>query len=100
MREAQLQRTLRERLKKLGFATRKVQWVGCRGAPDLLVLFGSSHEFVEVKTQGGKLTPLQRREHEILRAGGFHVHTIYGEFGVKLYLEAAQLSGRGGAAPR
>lgn len=68
---------LKRRVKETGGETRKVKWLGRRGAPDRLVgwpLHGCAF-FVEMKEadQPWGLQDHQAREIEWLRACGFHV---------------------------
>lgn len=72
---------LKALVKQHGGETRKVEWSGRRGAPDILVLFPGRHFFVEVKAPGEKPRPEQLREHERLRKAGFDVFVIDSEEG-------------------
>lgn len=67
---------IKRAVKALGGETRKVEWSGRRGAPDLLVLLPGCHFFVEAKAPGQKPRPEQEREHERLRKAGFDVYVI------------------------
>lgn len=67
---------IKRAVKALGGETRKVEWSGRRGAPDLLVLLPGCHFFVEAKAPGQKPRPEQEREHERLRKAGFEVYVI------------------------
>lgn len=62
-----------------GGETRKVEWSGRRGAPDLLVLLPNDHFFVEAKAPGEKPRPDQLREHTRLRKAGFRVYVVDSE---------------------
>lgn len=100
-RERDVQESLRRIAKSLGIATRKMGgYTMYRGAPDLLLLGpGPRHGWIEVKREGGKLTELQEREHEVLRAAGFFVRVVYGdgeiEDALAAYLRAPQRWGLG-----
>jgi hypothetical protein len=103
-RERDVQKTLREVAKRLGIETRKCAWTAFRGAPDLLLLGpGARHGWIEVKREGGKLTPLQAAEHPKLRAAGFFVGVVYGDPDIErvlaAYLGASGVSDRGREAP-
>ncbi len=80
-RERDVQQSLRRVATRLGIETRKMGgFTNYRGAPDLLLLGpGKRHGWIEVKREGGKLTELQVREHEVLRATGFFVGVVYGD---------------------
>lgn len=61
-----------------GGKTRKVKWIGRKGAPDELVLLPDFGGFVELKRpKGGKLTKHQILEHGELRKAGFFVAVIH-----------------------
>lgn len=68
----------REARLRLG-ETRKVEWSGRRGAPDLLVLLPKTHFFVEAKAPGEKPRSDQLREHTRLRKAGFRVYVVDSE---------------------
>ena len=94
--ERDVQESLRRIARSLGIETRKTGWVQYRGAPDLLLLGpGKRHGWIEVKREGGKLTELQAREHEVLKAAGFFVYVVHGDPDIESAL-AAYLRGRCG----
>lgn len=89
MRESAIERYLVKRVKEAGGETRKVKWIGRRGAPDRIVMFPSfkdglwNHRYsalggiwVEVKRPGGIIEPHQEREHTLMRHMGLSVITI------------------------
>lgn len=50
------------------------------GIPDRIVLMpGGVTLYVELKTETGVLSPIQKHRHEQMRALGFHVYTLYGK---------------------
>ena len=52
---------------------------GRQGVPDRIVLMpGGKVAFVELKTETGKLSPMQKVVQEQLRGLGFDVYTVYG----------------------
>lgn len=77
--EGKVVAAIKKAVKKHGGETRKVEWSGRRGAPDLLILLPGRHLFVEAKAPGEKPRPEQLREHERLRAAGFSVHVVSSE---------------------
>ena len=62
--EADVEQYLRDRIKDLGGETRKVKWIGRRGAPDRRCMTTYGCVWVEVKKPGERLADHQRREHE------------------------------------
>ena len=59
-----------------GGETRKVRWIGRRGAPDRLVMLPHRTVWVELKAPGKKAKPYQAREHAVMRRYGFDVVVI------------------------
>lgn len=74
--EGKVVAAIKRAVKALGGETRKVEWSGRRGAPDLLVLLPGHHFFIEAKAPGEKPRPEQLREHERLRKAGFDVFVL------------------------
>lgn len=95
-RESTVEDYLVQRVKALGGAVRKVNWVGVNGAPDRLVLIPGRHDrthadivcdlppmwipprsiWVELKRPGGKARHRQEEEHAVLRQYGQAVYVI------------------------
>ncbi len=74
MRERDVEKYLRERVKALGGLALKFVSPGCIGVPDrLLLLPGGRAVFAELKAPGEKPTPRQRYIHELLQDLGFMV---------------------------
>ena len=81
-----------------GALVRKLAYVGPRGAPDRMVVWGSKVydwdagrlppkiDFVELKASGQKPDPHQEREHERLRALGCNVFVIDSKEAVDRYI--------------
>ena len=99
MREAVVERHLREKAGAAGALVRKMVWPGHRGAPDRLVVWPNPQpwlndrglpsaliDFVELKRPGGKLEDHQEREHEKLRSLGCAVFTLDSIEAVDQYL--------------
>lgn len=105
IRENKVEKYLDKEVTKLGGITRKWVSPGRDGVPDRIVIdtitvsemikklqaldpsapFADIH-LVEVKTDDGKLTPVQEREHGRLREAGARVHTVYGQPSVDMFL--------------
>lgn len=79
MRESVVETYLKRRVVETGGFTRKVQWIGHRGAPDRLCGWPALRRHGLVETKKPK-TPQaaahQAREHERLRSIGFDVRVI------------------------
>ena len=74
MRERDLERQLRDRLKAAGCLALKFVSPGYTGVPDRIVLIpGGRIVFVEMKAPGGKERPRQSYVQAILRRFGFTV---------------------------
>lgn len=84
-REAKVEKYLDTCVKKLGGMTRK--WTGYPGVPDRIVFINNKVWFVEVKTVDGKLSDIQKREHERLFMVGANVAIVYGKEGVDSWIE-------------
>ena len=81
--EARVEKYLHTRVTQLGGTTRKWTSPGRDGVPDrICILPGNIVFFVEVKTEGGKLTMRQTREHGELKRFNCEVYTVYGSNGV------------------
>jgi hypothetical protein len=68
-----------KRARDLGYETRKVQWIGRRGAPDRFFWHKEGRRtpfFIEFKAEDGALSANQEREIAKMRAGGIEVHVI------------------------
>ena len=77
MSESYVERKLTTEAKKRGGLAVKFVSPGFDGVPDRLVLFpGGRAAFVELKTPGKKMRPLQVRRAEQLRALGFSVYCV------------------------
>lgn len=74
--EVQIENTVVEEAKRLGFKVRKVCWFGGRNAPDRLFTKPGRGFFCEFKAPGEEPRPGQEREIGRLRAAGFEVHVI------------------------
>lgn len=73
--EKSTEKYLREEIKKLGGTAYKFVSPGQTGVPDRLVcLPGGKVFFVELKSEGRKSTPVQKRQQEKLKTLGFRVY--------------------------
>lgn len=76
MRESDIERSLRNKIIKLGGRAYKFISPGNNGMPDRLILIKGKVFFVETKAPGKKLKPLQRQRKRELEAQGFTVFTV------------------------
>ena len=79
MKESALEKKFAVEVAKAKGVTRKWSSPAHRGVMDRVVFWpeGVVH-FVELKTETGTLSPLQRREKDILEAMGATVYVLYG----------------------
>jgi Holliday junction resolvase-like predicted endonuclease len=82
VRENEVERYLDEQVRKIGGITRKWENRHHAGVPDRIVILPNIIVFVEVKTENGKLSKLQEREHKRLREAGANVGVVYGKLSV------------------
>lgn len=88
MKESSVERKLVQGVRKAGGLALKFTSPGHSGVPDRLVLLtGGTVIFVELKTDTGKLSPLQVETHRKLCNLGMRVRTLYGKTGVEDFLE-------------
>lgn len=94
MREADLSKRFTAGLRGLPVIAIKLAMVGHYGTagwPDWLVIGRGITEprywFIELKTEKGKLTPLQTRRQEQLKYVGCDVCTLYGQSQVDIWLK-------------
>ena len=79
MRERDIEKSLRRQVENLGGLAFKFTSPGNDGVPDrLAVLPGGFIYFVELKTDRGRLSPLQEWQHDRLRQLGVKVAVIRG----------------------
>ena len=76
--ESKLETYLKERVAELKGETRKVKWIGRRGAPDRLVWIPGWlwPRFPEMKSPGKPLEDHQVREHKRLRKMGVQCYKL------------------------
>jgi hypothetical protein len=74
--EETIERTVAGIAEHNGWITRKLQWIGRKGAPDRLFLSEGRAVFIEFKDPEGGLELLQEREIARLKWAGLEVHTV------------------------
>jgi Holliday junction resolvase len=86
--ESKIEQKLVKGIKAMG--GRAYKWVspGNTGVPDRIVIFPDGKvEFVELKTETGRTTPLQKAQLRRLVQLNCTVHVLYGEQDVNEYLD-------------
>lgn len=87
MPEREVEKKLVDGIRKLG--GRAYKWVspGANGVPDRIVILpGGRIVFVELKTEIGRVSKLQKMQHAILRRLGCDVRVLYGADDVAAFL--------------
>lgn len=88
MKEKEVESILVRGVKQLGGVAYKWVSPGNVGVPDRIVVLPiGSIEFVELKTDTGRLSEVQKRQHERLKKCGVDVITLHGKEEVVTYLE-------------
>ena len=88
MREKEIEKILVSEVKKLGGRAYKWTSPGNGGVPDRIVIFPNRPPvFVELKTDAGKLSALQKVQIDRLRALGQKVYVAYGLDGVSQFFQ-------------
>ena len=91
MKESELEARFVRGVKALGGVAYKFVSPGNVGVPDrLVVLPGGIVAFVELKAEGGRLSPIQDRQISRLRELGADVTVVRGAEGVARYLECCR----------
>lgn len=88
MSEKEIEKILRDEVRKLG--GRSYKWVspGNDGVPDRIVIFpGRPPVFVELKTERGHMSALQRLQGRRLQELGQDVRTVYGIDGLSQFFQ-------------
>lgn len=76
LREAKLEELLKKTVERIGGKTFKFISPGNNGVPDRIVLYQGNVFFVELKSPGGNLRPLQKAKCREFERLGFHVYVI------------------------
>ncbi len=88
MRERDIEKILKDEMKKLGGQAYKWVSPGNAGVPDRIVVFpGRPPVFAELKAETGKLTPLQQAQIKRLRELGQDVAVIRGIDGLSQFFQ-------------
>lgn len=94
MLEKEIEKILVAGVKKLGGRAYKWTSPGNDGVPDRIVILpGRPPVFVELKTESGRLSSLQRVQCKRLKEMGQEVKVLYGEKAVRDFLEECQEDG-------
>lgn len=90
--EADLEARFVRAVEAIGWLVRKVEWPGRRGAPDRCCMGPAGRVlWAELKKpKGGRLSPLQEREHRLMRAAGQSVWVIWTDADVTEFVRFAQ----------
>lgn len=87
MREKEIEKVLVDGVKKLGGVAFKFVSPGNDGVPDRLIVMPDGRVcFVELKTERGRLSGLQRTQIRRLRALGQYVAVLHGASAVRAFL--------------
>lgn len=91
MKESYIESNLCSNIKNIGGLCLKFVSPGNAGVPDRIILLPDGRvRFIELKTETGRLAPIQRAWIDKLRRMGFDAQVLYGTEDVKKYV--AQLS--------
>lgn len=87
MRESAVEKYFIKRIEAAGWVQYKNSPDHYAGIPDRTIMKDGRGEMVELKTVGGRLSPLQKVVHEELRASGVPVHVIWTKEQVDEFIE-------------
>jgi hypothetical protein len=88
MMESRLERRLKREVEKLGGRALKFVSPGCAGVPDRIVLLpGGLLVFVEMKSPGKPLQPLQAKRKRDLEALGFRVYKLDSDASIEQFIK-------------
>mgnify|MGYP003403661891 CR=1 FL=1 len=87
MLERDVEKILVKGVRDLGGKAYKFTSPGNDGVPDRLIVLHGLIEFVELKQDNGRLSPLQRVQISKLESLGASVRVLQGEQDVRLYLD-------------
>lgn len=88
--EKDIEKRLRKGIRKMGGRCYKFVSPGNAGVPDRIVVVPDKVLFVELKTKTGRLTKLQQRQIEKLKALGSEVFVLWGKEDVDRFLESCR----------
>ena len=86
--ESALERRFVKQVKKMGAYVRKIESPENNGIPDRLVIYKGYHVFVELKRFDGRVQPVQRHEHSMIRRAGGTVVVINSRSGINEFCSA------------
>lgn len=89
MLERDLERRFREGVKQLGGVIHKLDARAQKGAPDRVVTINGKTIYVELKTDTGRLSPLQQVEISRIAKAGGDVRVLYGAKALEVFLATA-----------
>lgn len=89
MVERDLERRLKVLVKLAGGTAHKLDARAHKGAPDRIVTINGKTVYVELKTETGRLSPLQQLELEKIQAAGGVTRVIYGMKALEAFIDAA-----------
>lgn len=88
MKESEIEAQLVRRIKAAGGLCYKWVSPGNTGVPDRIVILpGGRTIYVELKTETGRLSEIQKHTHALLQTRGADVRTLYGLDQVKAFVE-------------
>lgn len=94
MEESNIEKKLTKLVKKMGGLCLKFISPGNAGVPDRIILLpGGVVRFVELKTETGRLAPIQRAWLTKLQKLGFDAQVLYGMEEVKIYAAGLEREG-------
>ena len=98
MKESAIEKKLLEGVRRLGFRAYKFISPGNDGVPDRIVMGRGKTIFVELKTDVGRPSPIQKVQIKMLQDLGQDVRVLYGSKGVEEFLQSLRgiVSGGGG----
>ena len=85
MMEKTVEQWLGKKIKGVGGLWLKFTSPGTTGVPDRILIYRGVALFVELKTETGRPSPVQKATHQKFIAAGKSVHVIYGRAGAESF---------------
>lgn len=85
--ESDIERKLKKSIENLGGLAWKWVSPGQVGVPDRIIMVGGQIYLVELKTETGRLSPIQIATHNKIRKAGCNPITLYGMMDVERFVE-------------